>query len=170
MLIFLRKFLQPLSSIFCALLLVSFVSACETFEPQQSLDVEDDAGEMRTGTEASLSPFNWSPPNYAGLTAGRIIYPNPVEGQPPIVAEFLSGKEAETANVTFATPEGNIVSYQVGGLRAFEGQLARADVEKNLAESLAGMWETLGPEIRGGIVDAICAGLTGGACAAIGGL
>ena len=24
------------------------------------------------GAEASYSPFNWSPPNYAGITAGRL--------------------------------------------------------------------------------------------------
>src|SRR3546814_18900890 len=77
------------------------------------------------GTEASYSPFNWSPPNYAGMTAGRIIYPGATGGA-PVVAEWLSGKEAETATVTFATPDGNVLPYIAGGLRDFEGQPARA--------------------------------------------
>lgn len=144
-------------------------AACSTFGPtgQQQVDPEGAAGAGRSGSEASYSPFNWSPPNYAGLTAGRIVYPGE---SGPIVAEFLSGKEAEDANVSFATPDGNVVTYSTKGLKAFEGQLARAEVEKALADRLAGMWETLGPEIRGGIVDAICAGMTGGACAVVGGL
>src|SRR3546814_4064616 len=37
----------------------------------RSLEME----QRPAGTEASYSPFNWSPPNYAGMTAGRIIYP-----------------------------------------------------------------------------------------------
>lgn len=145
--------------------LVLALSACETFGPtgQQQAELEDAAGENRTGSEASLSPFNWSPPNYAGLTAGRIVYPS-AEGGDPIVAEFLSGKEAEDAAVTFATPDGNVVSYQVGGLRAFEGQLARAEVEKALAAELSNMWQELTPEIRTGIIDAACLLVTKAPC------
>lgn len=160
----LKTFLRPLSFAAALALAGLALAACETFEPQQSLDVEDGAGEGRAGSEASLSPFNWSPPNYAGLTAGRIVYPNPAEGQPPIVAEFVSGKEAEDAEVTFATPEGNVVSYRVGGLRAFEGQLARADVEKALAAELSGLWQSVAPEIKTGLVDAVCLLVTKAPC------
>src|SRR3546814_4915742 len=69
------------------------------------------------------------------MTAGRIIYPGATGGA-PVVAEWLSGKEAETATVTFATPDGNVITYSAGGLRAFEGQLARAEVERQLAGQL----------------------------------
>src|SRR3546814_5902956 len=103
------------------------------------------------GTEASYSPFNWSPPNYAGMTAGRIIYPGATGGA-PVVAEWLSGKEAETATVTFATPDGNVITYSAGGLRAFEGQLARAEVERQLAGQLADLWKTITPEVKTGLV------------------
>src|SRR3546814_14127374 len=58
----------------------------------RSLEME----QRPAGTEASYSPFNWSPPNYAGMTAGRIIYPGATGGA-PVVAEWLSGEEAETA-------------------------------------------------------------------------
>jgi hypothetical protein len=134
---------------------------CETFGPtgQQSLDMDQRA----RGAEASYSPFNWSPPNYAGLTAGRIIYPGEAGG-PPVVAEWLSGKEAENATITFATPDGNVITYSAGGLRAFEGQLARAEVERDLATQLAEMWENIAPEVRGGLVDAICLYVTKGLC------
>jgi hypothetical protein len=142
-------------------LLGMLLAACETFGPtgQQSLDMEERA----RGAEASYSPFNWSPPNYAGLTAGRIIYPG-AAGGPPVVAEWLSGKEAENATITFATPDGNVVTYRAGGLRAFEGQLARAEVGRDLAAQLADMWENIAPEIRGGLVDAICLYVTKGLC------
>jgi len=144
-----------------AALLGMLLAACETFGPtgQQSLDMEARA----RGAEASYSPFNWSPPNFAGLTAGRIIYPGEAGG-PPVVAEWLSGKEAENATITFATPDGNVITYSAGGLRAFEGQLARAEVERDLAAQLADMWENIAPEIRGGLVDAICLYVTKGLC------
>lgn len=137
------------------------LAGCATFGPtgQQSLEMSSRAA----GAEASYSPFNWSPPNYAGMTAGRIVYPGP-DGGAPVVAEWLSGKEAESATITFATPDGNVVTYSAGGLRAFEGQLARAEVERDLAAQLSGLWENVAPEIRGGLVDAICLYVTKGLC------
>jgi len=145
-----------------ALTLLGLVAGgCETFGPtgQQSLEMEERA----RGSEASYSPFNWSPQNYAGLTAGRIIYPG-AAGDPPVVAEWLSGKEAESATLSFATPDGNVITYSAGGLRAFEGQLARAQVERDLAAQLAGLWEAVAPEIKAGLVDAICLYVTKGLC------
>jgi hypothetical protein len=137
------------------------LTACSTFGPtgQQSLEMAD----RGSGAEASYSPFNWSPPNYAGLTAGRIVYPGR-DGGPPVVAEWLSGKEAEEAEISFATPDGKVITYKAGGLKAFEGQLARAQVESDLAAQLAGLWENIAPEIRSGLVDAICLYVTKGLC------
>jgi len=152
-----RLLLAPIFAVGTGLTL----AGCSTFGPtgQQSLDMEA----REEGSEASYSPFNWSPPNYAGITAGRIIYPGK-EGAPPVVAEWLSGKEAETAAITFATPDGNIITYSAGGLRAFEGQLARAQVERDLAQQLSGLWEAITPEIKAGLVDAICLYVTKGLC------
>lgn len=149
--------LRPVAAAAGALLL----AACGTFGPtgQQALDPAQRPG----GTEGSYSPFNWSPPNYAGLTAGRIVYPG-ADGGAPVVAEWLSGKEAESATVSFATPDGNVITYSAGGLEAFEGQLARADVERQLAGQLADLWKTITPEIKAGLVDAICLYLTKGLC------
>lgn len=151
------KLSGPSLGVACSLLL----SACSTFGPtgQQSLDM--DAREA--GTEASYSPYNWSPPNYAGMTAGRIIYPGK-DGAEPVVAEWISGKEAESATITFATPDGNIITYNANGLRGFEGQLARAQVESELAEQLSDLWENITPEIKSGLVDAICLYVTKGLC------
>lgn len=141
----------------CGLLL----AGCGTFGPtgQQSLDM----GDRAAGTEASYSPFNWSPPNYAGMTAGRIVYPS-ADGGAPVVAEWISGKEAESATITFATPDGNIITYSAGGLKAFEGQLARAEVERDLANQLSDLWKTITPEIKAGLIDAICLYVTKGLC------
>lgn len=148
-------------SILLAAVCGSLLAACSTFGPtgQQALDMEKRPG----GTEASYSPFNWSPPNYAGMTAGRIIYPG-AEGTPPLVAEWLSGKEAESATVTFATPDGNVITYSAGGLKAFEGQVARAEVERQLAAQLADLWKTITPELKAGLVDAICLYVAKGLC------
>ena len=130
-----------------------FLAACETFGPtgQQSLEVDA----RPVGAEASFSLFNWSPPNYAGMTAGRIIYPG-TNGGPPVVAEWLSGKEAEAARVAFTTPEGTVITYDASGLRGFEGQIARSQVESELAGRLAELWENVAPEVRAGLVDAVC--------------
>ena len=137
------------------------LAGCGTFGPtgQQALEMED----RGAGTEASYSPFNWSPPNYAGMTAGRIVYPG-AEGGAPVVAEWISGKEAENATVTFATPDGNVITYSAAGLKAFEGQLARAEVERHLAGQLADLWKTITPEIKAGLIDAICLYVTKGLC------
>lgn len=137
------------------------LGACSTYGPtgQQMLEME----KRPAGTEAGYSPFNWSPPNYAGMTAGRIIYPGR-KGNEPVVAEWLSGKEAESATLSFVTPDGNVITYSAGGLRAFEGQLARAQVESELAARLSDLWENITPEIRTGLVDAVCLYVTLGPC------
>src|SRR3546814_14173116 len=98
----------PLLTAACGLL----AAGCSTFGPtgRQALDMENRGG----GTEASYSPFNWSPPNYAGMTAVRIIYPG-AQGSAPVVAEWISGKEAEAATVSFATPAGEDRKSVVSG-------------------------------------------------------
>src|SRR3546814_17531863 len=88
------------------------------------------------------------------MTAGRIIYPGATGGA-PVVAEWLSGKAAETEPVTFATPDGNVITYSAGGLRACEGQLARAEVEHQVAGQLADRCKTVPPEDNTGTVDSI---------------
>src|SRR3546814_19027148 len=137
----------PLLTAACGLL----AAGCSTFGPtgRQALDMEDRGG----GTEARYSPFNWSPPNYAGMTAVRIIYPG-APGSAPVVAEWISGKEAEAATVSFATPDGNIITYSADGLTAFEGQLARAEVDRDLAGQPTGLWEAIPPDNKGGRVGA----------------
>jgi hypothetical protein len=151
------KRLAPIYAAACGALL----AGCSTFGPtgQQSLDMEARAA----GPESSYSPFNWSPPNYAGMTAGRIIYPG-ADGGDPVVAEWISGKEAESATITFATPDGNLISYSATGLRGFEGQLARAQVESDLAAQLSDLWKNITPTIKAGLVDAICLYVTKGLC------
>ena len=136
------------------------VAACSTFETADQLDVDGAEPPRAYGAEASYSPQNWRPQEHAGITSGRVIYPT-VEGE-PVVVELMSGKEAEDVEMTFTTPDGNLITYSANGLAAFQGQLARADVEKVLATELSDMWENLAPEIRGGIVDTVCTAF--GAC------
>ncbi len=101
--------------------------------------------------------------NVKDITAGRIIYPG-AEGGPPVVAEWLSGKEAEDATITFATPDGNLITYSAKGLRAFEGQIARAQVESDLAARLGEMWQSVAPEIKTGLVASVCLIVTKAPC------
>src|SRR3546814_2533446 len=75
------------------------------------------------------------------MTAVRIIYPG-AQGSAPVVAEWISGKEAEAATVSFATPDGNLITYSADGLKAFEGQPARAEVARDLAGQLTGLWRS----------------------------
>ncbi len=146
---------------FALLCVPVLLGACETFGPtgQQSLQTDT----RPAGTQASYSPFNWSPPNYAGMTAGRIIYPGQ-DGSEPVVAEWLSGKEAEAARIAFTAPDGTVITYDASGLRGFEGQLSRSQVESDLAGRLAELWETVAPEIKTGLVDAVCLYVTKSPC------
>ena len=68
------------------------------------------------------------------------------------------------ADIAFATPDGNLITYNAANLRGFEGQLARAQVESDLAARLAELWEAVTPEIRTGLVDAICLYVTKAPC------
>ena len=86
---------------------------------------------------------------------------------PPCAAgedEPTSGVGSRREAISFATPDGNIITYRAGGLRAFEGQLARAQVERDLAEQLSDLWENITPEIKSGLVDAVCLYVTKGLC------
>ena len=140
-----------------ALVLAASLSACSTFGPTGQQQAEID---QPRGAEASVAPGTWSPPNYAGITAGRLVIG---EGGLRTV-EFISGKEAEDVTITFEKPDGTKVTYDAKGLKAFEGQLARAEVERALAGELADLWENIAPEIKTGLVEAVCLYVTKAPC------
>lgn len=133
------------------------LASCGTYEAQQSLPITE---RTTFGAEGSLSPFNHTPQQYAGMTAARIIM---VQGK-PVVIEFLSGKEAKAASISFKSKEGATVTYNVKELAAFTGQTTRGDVEKALAEANTELWTNLAPEIRNGIIDAVCVVALNAAC------
>lgn len=142
--------------------LIALIGACAPFGPtgQQGLDVQP----VASGAEGSVSPGVWSPPNYAGITAARIIIPRP-DGQ-QIVAEFVDGKENGEIAVVWTLPDGESVSYTASDVRAFEGQALRADVERVIVETTGQTLQELAPEVRGLLETAITAACTaaGGAC------
>src|SRR3546814_19261606 len=89
------------------------------------------------------------------MTAVRMLYPVTVtgdDGKPQvlvgedgqavmIVAEWISGKEADNAVVTVATPDGNVVSYDAAGLRAFDGTKVLSALRQGLAEQAVEFWQ-----------------------------
>lgn len=161
--------MRKLLNIFGIIAVTAFLGACSgVFETADQLDIDGAETARESGAEASYSPFNWRPQEFAGMTGMRMIYPQNKDD--PVVVEMLSGKEAAGAQVTFATPDGSVITYDATGLQAFEGQLARAEVEKALAEQYADLIEVLGQEGFDALVDTVCAVATGGACLATGGL
>lgn len=127
---------------------------------QQSLETEA----IGAGAQGSVSPFVYSPPNYSGITAARILIPRP-DGQ-HIVAEFVDGKESGEIAVVWTLPDGESVSYTASDVRAFEGQAFRAEVEQRIVDVTGQTLQQLTPEVRGLLETAITAACTaaGGTC------
>jgi hypothetical protein len=166
---------------------VLMLSACEAFEPPGQIDTgekQDGATNFEYGAEGSISPFHQEAPQYNGMTAVRMLYPVTVpgaDGKPEvlrdaqgnatyIVAEWISGKEADNALVEVRTPDGNVVSYDAAGLRAFDGQNIQADLRAALAANASEFWQGLADTAKDGLVQGLCAALTGGLCSATSGL
>lgn len=157
--------LRTLLTIFAAGSML-LLAACGTpFEAKDQIEIHDGLirhSERPVGDQGSYSLMNWPPQEYAGLTATRLIYPQ--DRDDPVVVELVSGKEAEGAVITFTTPDGNLISYDASGLKAFEGQIARAELERALAESAADVIKEVGPQGIQAIVDIVCAAVLKGAC------
>jgi hypothetical protein len=66
---------------------------------------------------------------------------------------MIGGKEQENISIRMVHPKtGNtVLEYEAGGVKAFDGQQVRAEVEKALAEADVQVSEA----VIGGIVDSI---------------
>ncbi len=138
------------------------LGGCAAFGPtgQQTLEVQP----IDAGTQGSVSPFIYSPPNYAGITAARILIPR--RNGTFIVAEFSDGKEQGQIEVEWLLPDGERVTYRAADVRAFEGQAVRGEVERAIVETTGQTIQELTPELRSVIETAITAACTaaGGTC------
>ncbi len=153
---------RALGALFSCLLL----AACEgALGPtgQQSLDLgpgQLDAGAV--GDQGSVSPLNWSPPNWAGVVGGRVIVPRGPGGA-PMVIEVMDGKEKGAIDVAWKQPDGTEVTIAARDVRAFDGQALRAQLEAAIASEYGKTLQELAPELRTGLESVIAA-----ACAAAG--
>ena len=152
----------PMGPPVAAAVAVMMLGGCAAFGPtgQQTLDVEP----VDAGTQGSVSPFVYSPPNYAGITAARILIPR--RDGTFIVAEFSDGKEQGQIEVEWTLPDGESVTYRASDVRAFEGQAVRGEVERAIVETTGQTITDLAPEVRGIVETAITAACTaaGGTC------
>lgn len=115
------------------------LGACAPFESAGAVRevVNVDQGEI----------VDWNPGQYAGINV--LVTRVPLENGNEVILERYDGKEAQTLDVSFKNANGTEITYQATGVKAFEGQKYRADLEAEIART----WPELAPEIRGGIVD-----------------
>ena len=92
-----------------------------------------------------------TPQDYAGIN--HVDYTTP-DGRNVVV--YL-GKESETFEAKVVTPDGIDLWISASGVRAFEGQQARAQLKAVLYQTLAGF----GIEVTDNIVEALTTGVMG---------
>lgn len=153
------------------LLLLPLLAACsgqgEPFGPTgiQQLGYADPDQHLVTGTDASVSPFQWAPPNYAGILGARLIK----KPDGTLVAEIIDGKERGGASVQL--PFGNepgspVLTFTSADSKAFIGQQIRAAVEAEIVKEYGLTIRQLSSDTRAAVESAIQAAI----CAATGGV
>jgi hypothetical protein len=164
-----------------ALLTVLLITACagqgEPFGPTgiQQMQYADPEQHLVTGTDASVSPFQWSPPQYAGILGARLIK----KADGTLVAEIIDGKERGGASVQL--PFGNepgspVLTFTSTDSKAFVGQQIRAAVEAEILKEYGLTIRHLSSDTRAAVESAvkaaICAATAGVGCVAegVGGL
>ena len=139
----------------------------------QQLEVDQSDEQNITGTEASISPFNWDPTLYSGILGARIVIPQ--KNGAPLIAEVIDGKERGGAKVSLPIggPDGPVLTFNSTDSKAFSGQEVRAAVEQALFAETGKTIREVTPELRGAIEAAIkglcsAVGVVGCAAAALG--
>lgn len=89
---------------------------------------------------------------YSGINYGHVQF-TPDENNVLQISDILiaGGKEQETISVSFELPDGKKFNYTASGVKAFEGQKFRADLEAKLAEEFT----DFGSETIGAIADVV---------------
>jgi hypothetical protein len=124
-----------IAAIALGLTLTACAGQGEPFGPTgiQQLGYAEPPETLVTGSEASVSPFQWAPPNYAGMLGARLVK-NP-DGT--LVAEIIDGKERGGASVAlpFGTEPGSpMLTFSSTDSKAFIGQQVRAAVEAEIVK------------------------------------
>jgi hypothetical protein len=155
------------------LLLTACAGQGEPFGPTgiQQLGYADKEDSLVTGSEASVSPFQWAPPNYAGMLGARLVK-NP-DGT--LVAEIIDGKERGGASVALpfgSEPDSPVLTFSSSDSRAFIGQQIRAAVEAEIVKEYGLTVRQLSGDtakvVESAIKAAICAATGGVGCLAEG--
>ncbi len=157
-----------------AILAVLLLTACgEALGPtgQQQLQAGSGDDHPITGTDASVSPFQWSPPNYSGMLGARLLK----KPDGTLVAEIIDGKERGGASVALpfgSEPGSPVLSFSSTDSKAFVGQQIRAEVEQAIVKEYGLTIRQLSGDTRAlveKVVDvAVCAATGGVSCVAQG--
>lgn len=136
------------------------IGACSSgFQGQETItDTLVESDSAVTGAEASISPFNWDVSKYAGISGLRIV-------RNGTVAEAVIGREHDEIKLSY-DPSTGLFEFEARGARAFEGQIAQAELRARIAEAYGTTWVELAPEIKGAVesaLTAVCA-IAGVAC------
>ena len=94
---------------------------------------------------------------YAGITSWEVSGNKTTEGTWQVTnVRYINGKEADTSNIAISLNNGEtILNFDGAGIKAFDGQALRSEVDKVISEQL-------GQNIPG-LADAIVKVITGGA-------
>jgi len=116
--------------------------------PLGACGVFDSAGAVREVVNVDNGEIvDWGPQNYSGINV--LVTRVPLTDGSEVILERYDGKEAQSLDVFFKNANGTEITYSATGVKAFEGQKYRAELETAIAEQ----WPEIVPEIRGGIVD-----------------
>lgn len=79
-----------------------------------------------------------SPQEYAGINSIKVEWQQGDDGKwSPTIIELLNGKEQSRVELAFEMPDGTVVNYTAGDVKAFTGQEIRGMVEKAWADKIA---------------------------------
>lgn len=79
----------------------------------------------------------WNKQNYAGIEEWRVRYSLAEDGNYQVKdVHYINGKEANGSEVHLALGDGSILKFTGDGVKAFEGQKIRGEVEQVVAEKL----------------------------------
>lgn len=77
------------------------------------------------------------PQEYAGINSIKVEWKQGDDGTwSPTVIHLINGKEQGIVELAFEMPDGTVVNYSAGDVKAFTGQEIRAMVEKAWAEQI----------------------------------
>lgn len=93
-----------------------------------------------------------TPQGYAGINSIKVSWAQGDDGRwSPETVHIMNGKEQSMVDLKFEMPDGTIVNYKAGDVKAFEGQEIRGMVDKAFSDQMGNIM----PDIVDAVITAI---------------